>query len=347
MGGTIQELTIQNSEITVNTIKCTVDFKKFALYGILPSNNQAYWILAMYPRQATDHLVLRKPTTISFCTTHTVDIMYKLLKNDTICLSKFYDCAEIVRYLEMKRGEIPLEYFEEIILPVETTDSYLYKLKVRLIACNARSSYYKRKSLMVESNYLRHEFNVIRDTILAITYYKRLSYLMNIENFNELLPFQQLAARSWRAYLIEYLDVTHTILEVYETVRDTLKKSFDVLLEETKKFEDFSSETCLYCKNDIQLNTLTCSDKHDLPRCCVTLIQVMFLHNAFFYCKLIFVLFVKVPFLNKRSCRQCHAVALDDITKLQEATMMKMEEFYCPTCDIPLELNNSAFEYPF
>lgn len=275
MGGTIQELTIQmESEITVNTFKCNVDFKKFALYGILPSSNQAYWILAMYPRQPTDHLVLRKPTTISFCTTRTFDIMYKLLKNDSICLSNFYDCAEILRYLELKRGEIPVEYFEQIIVPIETTDIYLYKLKIRLIACNARSSYYKRKSLMVESNYLRHEFNIIRKTILAITYYKRLSYLMNIENFNELLPFQQLAAKSWRAYLIDYLDVKHTILEVYEKVRDTLKISFDILLEETKKFEDSPSETCLYCNQYISVNMLTCPDSHEMPRCCVTLIQV-------------------------------------------------------------------------
>lgn len=47
--------------------------------------------------------------------------------------------------------------------------------------------------------------------------------------------------------------------------------------------------------------------------------------------------------MNRRSCRQCHAVALDDISKLQEATMMKMKEFYCPTCDIPLEMNDSVF----
>lgn len=299
MGGTIQELTLQSySEITVNTIKCNVDFKKFALYGILPSSNQAYWILAIYPRQATDHLVLRKPTTISFCTTRTFDIMNKLLKNDSICLSNYYDCAEILRYLELKRGEIPVEYFEEIVLPIETTDLYLYKLKIRLIACNARSSYYKRKSLMVESNYLRHEFNIIRKTILAITYYKRLSYLMNIENFNELLRFQQLAAKSWRAFLIDYSDVGHTVLEAYEKVRDTLKMSFDILLDETKKFEDFPAETCLYCNENIEVNTLTCPDKHDISRCCVTLLQVSM--NGYFTsthraCNVIPYIFLRCP----------------------------------------------------
>lgn len=275
MGGTIQELTIRmDSEIAVNTITCNADFKKFALYGILPSSNQAYWILAMYPKIATDHLVLRKPTTISFCTTRTYDIMSKLLRNDSICLSNYYDCAETLRYLELKRGDIPVEYFEEIILPIETTDLYLYKLKIRLIACNARSSYYKRKSLMVESNYLRHEFNIIRRTIFAITYYKRLSYLMNIENFNDLLPLQQLAAKSWRSYLIDYCDVGHTLLETYETVRETLKASFDALLEETKKFEQTPEERCLYCNEEIEVNTLTCPDKHEITRCCVTLIQV-------------------------------------------------------------------------
>lgn len=280
MGGTIRELTIQmESDIIVNNIECTVDFKKYALYGILPSSNQAYWILALYPRQASDHLVLRKPTTISFCTTRTFDIMHKLLKNDSFCLSNFYDCAEMLRYLELKRGEIPVDYFEEIILPIETTDLYLYKLKIRLIACNARSSYYKRKSLMVESNYLRHEFNIVRSTILAITYYKRLSYLMNIENFNELLPFQQLAAKSWRAYLIDYLDKTNVILEAYEKVRDTLKISFDILLEETRKFEDSPPEICLYCNEFVKQNSLTCPDKHEITRCSVTLIQV----NRFYF----------------------------------------------------------------
>lgn len=275
MGGTIQELTLRmDSEIIVNTITCNADFKKFALYGILPSSNQAYWILALYPKVATDHLVLRKPTTISFCTTRTFDIMSKLLRNDSICLSNYYDCAEILRYLELRRGEIPVEYFEEIVLPIETTDLYLYKLKIRLIACNARSSYYKRKSLMVESNYLRHEFNIIRKTIFAITYYKRLSYLMNIENFNELLPLQQLAAKSWRAYLIDYCDASHMILEAYEKVRDTLKISFDILLDETKKFEQSPAEKCLYCEEDIEVNKLTCPDNHEMTRCCVTMIQV-------------------------------------------------------------------------
>lgn len=263
-----------DSEIIVNTITCNADFKKFALYGILPSSNQAYWILALYPKVATDHLVLRKPTTISFCTTRTFDIMSKLLRNDSICLSNYYDCAEILRYLELRRGEIPVEYFEEIVLPIETTDLYLYKLKIRLIACNARSSYYKRKSLMVESNYLRHEFNIIRKTIFAITYYKRLSYLMNIENFNELLPLQQLAAKSWRAYLIDYCDASHMILEAYEKVRDTLKISFDILLDETKKFEQSPAEKCLYCEEDIEVNKLTCPDNHEMTRCCVTMIQV-------------------------------------------------------------------------
>lgn len=275
MGGTIQELTLQmQSEITVNTIKCNVDFRKFALYGILPSSNRAYWILALYPRRASDHLILRKPTTISFCTTQTYDIMNKLLRNDSICLSNYYDCAEMLRYMELRRGELPISYFDEIILPIETTDSYLYKLKIRAIACYARSSFYKRQSLMVESNYLSHEFNIIKRTIFAITYYKRLSYLMNIENFNELLPFQQLAAKSWRAYLIDYLGEHHILLETYEQVRDTLKISFDILLEETKKFEDFPSEVCLYCKKTIELNQVKCTCKNKISRCCVTLLQV-------------------------------------------------------------------------
>ncbi|KAJ6646372.1 Interferon-inducible double-stranded RNA-dependent protein kinase activator A like A, partial [Pseudolycoriella hygida] len=322
MGGTIQDLTVEKDlKITAQEIKCNVHFDKYSLNGILISNNQAYWALALYPRLPTDHLALRRPTIISFCTTSANEIMDKLLRNESLCLSNYYDCVEMIRLIEHRRGDLPEEYYKGNADRVETTDNYLYQLKIRSIACYARSAFYKRKTLTKDSNYLWHEFEYIRKMILAITYYKRLRYLMNIENFNDLLPFQKLAGKSWRAYLNTFLE-EDTGLKEYLLARNTLKINFDILLAETAGFDTFPSEFCLYCEKEIEVNKLACPDKHEIPRCCVTLLQV--------------------PLDNRRVCRQCDAVALDDISKLQEATRMKMEQFYCPLCDIALELNNSV-----
>lgn len=53
-----------------------------------------------------------------------------------------HDYAEIFRCVQNKNDSFA-EYFESVPLPIDFTDEYLYKLKIRLIATSARSIYFR------------------------------------------------------------------------------------------------------------------------------------------------------------------------------------------------------------
>lgn len=162
---------------------------------------------------------------------------------------------------------------------------------------------------------LNIELNLLRETILAINYYKRLRNVSKHKENNSLTHFQKLSANCLRIFLMEYLE------KVSEKKREERLKMIiepiTKVCKELQYLEDAAPELCNYCNDFIETNKLTCKEHHTVFRCCISMVQV--------------------PIINYRSCNKCQTAALDRIEDLRQATYTNDSRFFCPICDDILE----------
>lgn len=121
---------------------------------------------------------------------------------------------------------------------------------------------------------LNIELNLLRETILAIVYYKRLRNVFELKDKNVLTNFQKLSANCLRIFLMEYLEkmCEKKREEQLQMIIEPIRK----LCKELLFLEDTVPELCNYCNDFIETNKLTCKENHTVFRCCISLVQVSF-----------------------------------------------------------------------
>lgn len=117
------------------------------------------------------------------------------------------------------------------------------------------------------------EAELIKNTILAINFYRRLRYIAENETIDNMSYFQKLSAKCVRTFLLQYLNFD--FFEKYEIIRSSLRNTFMLLYEQTEYLEETAPELCVYCDDFIESSTLTCKDNHANRRCCISMVQVI------------------------------------------------------------------------
>lgn len=246
------------------------------------------------------------------CLTH-------MLANRSLKLTRVYDLAELVRCTQEKHDEVFQEYLSKMLEDICVTDEYLYSLKVRLVVTSGRSTYLRQKYRLKESSQLLGEYEVLRKIVFVIWAFRSLSHLGGQRE--QLTEFQTQAAHGLRAFLYVFLQMDVT--NVYESLIKRFRPIVELLLTETEHFDELPPVSCVYCDQPIELDKLTCADEHDMPRCCLSQVQL--------------------PLINRRYCERCQVAVNDDIELLQQVTgETETERVCCPLCDVEIDVNDSS-----
>lgn len=248
------------------------------------------------------------------CLTH-------MLANDSLKLTRVHDLAELVRCTQDEDDKVYKEYLSKLPDEICVTDTYLYSLKVRLVVTSARSTYLRQKYRLKESSQMLGEYEMLRRIVHIIWAIRSLSHLNGQRG--QLSVFQKEAAHGLRAFLRAFLQIDVT--NVCETVIKRFRPMIELLLTETKHFDEYSAISCVYCDQPIEVGKLVCADDHDMPRCFLSQVQV--------------------PLLNRRYCTRCQVTAIDDLELLRQVTgNYQMDEVCCPLCDVEIDTNDHLSE---
>lgn len=131
---------------------------------------------------------------------------------------------------------------------------------------------------------------------------------------SKLSEFQALSLTCQRNFLKHFL--SSDLLEAYERLRNEIQPELEMLLTESEESCENVVERCVYCDDVIDDGKMMCGDSHDMPRCCLSMIQV--------------------PILNKTACIQCVTHRLDDENLLRTQLFpndIPNDELNCPLCD--------------
>lgn len=134
---------------------------------------------------------------------------------------------------------------------------------------------YRRTCHMRDLAQLNIELNLLRETILAINYYKRLRNVFELADKNCLTNFQKLSANCLRIFLLEYVEKASSEKKAEERLKMIIEP-ITKLCKELQFLEHTVPELCNYCNDFIETNKLTCKEHHTVFRCCISLVQVCF-----------------------------------------------------------------------
>lgn len=124
---------------------------------------------------------------------------------------------------------------------------------------------------MYEANSTLDEYNILKKFTYAILACRKLQYLNQIGN--NLTTFQLTSARCQRNLLKNF--IAADIAEAYDALKKEFHPIVEVLLIETEHFDELSTENCAYCNDTIGIGEQICANGHDLPRCCLSMVQVI------------------------------------------------------------------------
>lgn len=275
--------------------------------------------------QPYDHLTLREPGHIAIC--HQLGgakSLEVLLNNPTLSLCGAQDLAEAIRSTQLRNDKIFKDYLETYPPEITCTDEYVYSLKVRLIVTSARSTYLRQKNRMIESGNLLGEYNILKKFILAIQSYSILSRLN--KNTKKLTQFQIISAQCHRTSLRDFINLS--IFDEYEAIKVKFHSLIEALLSASDGLDKRGVEKCVCCDGPVDRIEGICEQDHDLPRCCISMIQI--------------------PMMNQLHCIHCQSFALNDMTKLKQIlpslnTDESLNCLVCPVCDLPMDRPHLTF----
>lgn len=256
--------------------------------------------------QPFDHLVLRKPVSISICQYLGVDCLQKLQNISTKKLTHCQDLAELVRCLAFKNPNTFQDYLKTNSGDLITDE--LLDLKIKLIVASALDCRAKKKQLGNEKTVWSNDCDMLKNCILVINCIKILSRLS--QRKISLSEFQLKVCQCIRSFLNEFLE--KDLQGHLEAVKLSIHPHVELVLTESEHLQRKMNILCIYCDKPFVNGKIVCD--HQLPRCIFSTLQL--------------------PFMNQRHCVKCQVAALDGDKLLSEIIEIEDGEgVLCPFCD--------------
>ncbi|XP_031626263.1 uncharacterized protein LOC116342686 [Contarinia nasturtii] len=312
---------IDENTIAVNSeaLKPPNGHSKYALYGVATSINNAFLLCAYFAGRPYDHLSLREPGHLTVCHQLGGQKSLETLQNSTTYnLSRAQDLAESIRCAQLRHDKIFENYLKTYPSEIECNEQYAYALKVRLLVTSARRTYLRQKNRIIECGNVNSEYNVLKKFILTLQSYSILLHLNKIAK--KLNEFQIISAQCHRRSLYEFINLN--VAKEYESIKVQFHPLIETLLTKSDGLDKRAIEKCAYCDAPVDGVKGVCELEHNLPRCCISMVQI--------------------PLMNQRQCIHCQSFALDDISKLKQI-LPSLKSIICPLCDLPLDQQHLNF----
>lgn len=228
----------------------------------------------------------------------------------------------MVQNAQIRNDAIFQAYLAKYPAEMEITDSYIHQIKIRLIVASARCTFLKSKNRLIESGNLFAEYGFLTRMILAIRSYRIIKHLSR--KTRTLGEFQRLAMLCCRTELRDFLSLS--IFDEYDAIKLPFHSKIEEILAKTDGCVRSIDEFCVYCDKVIDQKTRMCSDNHNFPRCCISLIQLPLMQQ-------------------QRQCTKCEMFALDDRDRLNEILPidLRINEIICPMCDSTMQTPQSIY----
>lgn len=128
----------------------------------------------------------------------------------------------------------------------------------------------RRRWLLLQADAILSEFEIVKKLLFAIRCCIGIKYLTSLTT--PLTDFQCLSLKCQRALVRQFLstDLTNN----YELLRIDFQPDIEILLTESESSIVNIVEKCVYCDGLIEGDQLICAENHDMPRCCLSMVQV-------------------------------------------------------------------------
>ncbi|CAO1356997.1 unnamed protein product [Diamesa serratosioi] len=228
----------------------------YAAYGIACSKNKVLFYIALHPKKAYDHLVMKQPSCLYINLFTKNDPYTMLIQNANHQLTDYSDCLELIRYLGSINVET-LKPLEEMKFQVELNGKFLYYLKLQQLVENSKQTYYSRRSEFISDVFAERSVMVLK-TIKVIRTFFLLKVLVSKQEKEKLPEIVMKSAKLLRISLRIYLEDTFTA-EPFKEAQSMFKEEFVNLIESSKLLEELPKEICSFCMEEIENDSLVFS----------------------------------------------------------------------------------------
>ena len=271
------EVTKNGENLTISTftrvtiLNSQIPQEKFRSYGIAASKNKVLVYTALYPETANDHLTLKQPLHITITQFSLNDPHKILLENQSLRLTEYQDCVEVIRYV----GTGKLETMASLTVmdyDIELTEKFAYYLKIQLLVTESKLVFYKTRSENIydTTNETKASIKKIIDIFHA---YKALKQFKPKKNQSKLLL---LAIRCLSNFVANYI-LEDIQKPPFNQAQQIFKEDLTTVSNDVKAMsclKGIKTELCYYCEADIEADKLTCPNNHQPMRCSMTKLQL-------------------------------------------------------------------------
>jgi hypothetical protein len=253
----------------VSVLNSQMNQDKFRAHGIAASKNKVLIYMALYPATANDHLTLKQPIHISINQFSPNDPYKLLLENESLRLTDYHDCVELVRFVGSSNMESMVS-LTAMNYDIGLTADFAYYLKIQLLVTKAKLTFYKTRSETVYevTNERKQSIEKIIEVISAYCLLKNFVPKKNQSNLS------QLSIRCLSNFIAGY--VAEDIQSPpFNQAHAAFKEDLVSVLNKAKARAGFKGvEMCYYCDSSIEPDNLTCTANHQPPRCPITKLQL-------------------------------------------------------------------------
>ncbi|XP_011140872.2 uncharacterized protein LOC105184042 [Harpegnathos saltator] len=277
--------------------------------GLAHSPNKVMFINITSPNMVFDHLLVREPTTIHIFALKGATWDPLAIINSSTNLKNIWDCIEVLR-VKAAKAEDPSTVLCPTINKLES--SPLYDLQISMWL-TVMINVCKVKKSIPSMDHIRQ--SKISQELPLIFIHSACAYLNNLVR-RKVIDEQKRAATLLRKYLKVYLaneanEKDERDEKARQCAREALKKT---------NYCTIVTDKCDLCRekiDDLSWAVTSCPSGHKLPRCAMTLLQIM-----------------SLEYLVCRICGQMFHSCL----------MQENEEPCCQFCDIPLVHSEYALD---
>lgn len=234
-------LTIQNKiELEQKQLKILMDTENYGVFGIACSRTKAIWAFFLSPVKNYDHLSLKQPSLIKFCTSKRFDAIEILKNNPTKLLTNYWDCMDFLRYTALKQKSL-LEW------PYYSNSISIYETKILYWLSSELHNVIKRQARPVpfDITFTKRLF----DEIMIANVIDTFNALVKVHSCGSVNEFDLKTLRNCRDFLKHYIKSES---EESEMVGNNLYSKIIKAYGDAVKIEfDFPPEKCSWCEENI------------------------------------------------------------------------------------------------